>query len=209
MLEEEAKQIAKKNPIQRLRVLAVSASGVMTLVLGLLGVLVSTTSVYIAGYNQSSRVVFFQESAQEYQKTLREAKQDIGLAINEIGFENIPKESQRRLALAFAKIDLVDKALEPQEDGEKGIFFPKWGSLLVTPAYAQDETSRAIAKEDFRQTLAMGLLVAITLFWLFCLGMYFFSKDEKKISFSANMIQTVLGFYIGVFTGLMGLTPPA
>lgn len=208
MLEDDAKTIARKNPLERLGILAKSASGLMTIVAMVLGALTSGATAYLLGYNETPRVVMYQAVAQEHQKTLREAKQDIGLAISEIGFANIPEESQRRLAAALAKIDLVDKALEPNERDEGGLFFPKLGSLITTPAYAEDSTSRSIAKEDFRQNLAMGLLFAITVFWLFCLGTYFFSKDEKKISFSANMIQTVLGFYIGVFTGLMGLTPP-
>lgn len=97
------------------------------------------------------------------------------------------------------------KALALKGDRDGAVFFPKFGSLLASPAYAQEEIPRAVAKEDFRQNLAIALLFAISIFSLVCLVVYFSSKDEKKIAFSANMIQTVLGFYIGVLTGLMGL----
>lgn len=202
MLADEAKLIAKKNAWQRLKILSLSGSGVLAfLALSLAGY----TLGRISGYNETPRVVIAEPVAAEYRKTLDEARKDIAEAVKLIGFYNIPDEGQRRLFAAIQKMKLVEDALIPSEDDSHSIIIPKFSSMLVTPAYAQAETPRAIAKEDFRQNLAMGLLVAITLFWLFCLGMYFFSKDEKKISFSANMIQTVLGFYIGVFTGLMGL----
>jgi 4-amino-4-deoxy-L-arabinose transferase-like glycosyltransferase len=206
MQKEEAKLVAKKNAQERLMLLLSSASGILALLAALLAVY---SWAFLSGYNESPRVVFFAEVADGHRDSLKEARKEISTSISEIGIQNIPVETQQRLALAMAQIELVEQALTPKETQEKGLFFPKWSELVIGTAHAQVDVQRANAKEDFRQNLAMGLLLAITVFWVVCLCMYFFSKDEKKISFSANMIQTVLGFYIGVFTGLMGLTPPA
>lgn len=206
MLADEAKKIAAKNAWQRLGALIFSGTGILGVILGFMATL---SGAYLAGYNDIPRVVMAEPLAAEYRKTLEEARADIGQAVKIIGFDKLSRESQEKLYTALQKIEIVEKALVPSEDDEPVIVFPKLGSLLVTPAYAQEDKTRAIAKEGFRQTLAMGLLIVISVFWLFCLGMYFFSRDEKKISFSANMIQTVLGFYIGVFTGLMGLPSAA
>ncbi|RDJ13297.1 hypothetical protein B5K05_09810 [Rhizobium phaseoli] len=186
---------------KRFFMLVTSFTGIMAI---LAGTLAAYSYAYLAGYNSIPRIVMSQPVAQEYQKSLREAAGEIKASIQEIGVQNIPTETQRRLAKALAGIEQVDKALEPSESSEPAIFLPELG-LLASPAFAEEATARVYAKEDFRQNLAMVLLVAITLFWLVCLSIYFFSKDEKKIAFAANMIQTVLGFYIGVFTGLMGL----
>lgn len=203
MQEEEAKKIARESPTRRLALLVRSATGIMAVI----GVLLGVVSGYLTGFNEEPRLVLYQKSADDLRNQLTQSKQDIGVAVKSIGFDKLTDEAQKKLYSALQRIDAVSEALKPQVNDKPAIFLPRFldFSALVSPAYAQSENVRSIAKEDFRQNLAMGLLFAITVFWVFCLGVYFLSKDEKKIAFAANMIQTVLGFYIGVFTGLMGL----
>lgn len=208
MREEEAKTLARKTAAQRFRQLFRSWTGLtVTLTVILIGATAGFLSGYLSGYNEHPRVVFYQEEAEELQKSLTEARQLIQEAVRGVGISNIPRESQEKIAMALGRIELVDKALVPNDD-QPAIFLPKW-SWLASPAYAAEtDAERVVAKEDFRQNLAMGILIAISVFWVVCLFVYFFSKDDKKIAFAATMIQTVLGFYIGVFTGLLGLSPP-
>lgn len=202
MNEEEVQKLVKQSAKKRFFALINSATGVLAVIAGLFGVF---SSAYLTGYNEPRRVVLYEKVAEQHRISLMEAISDINQAISEIGIDNIPQESQQKIASAIGKISAVEKGLAGSEDDEKGIFFPKLGKLLATNAYAMDAPVKADAKEDFRQSVALAILVAITIFWVLCLTIYLFSNDEKKVTFSMSMIQTVLGFYVGVFTGLMGL----
>jgi hypothetical protein len=204
MQEEEARKIANESASLRLRHLVLSGTGAL---LVLLSLLVTLSGAYLSGYNENPRVIIFKEEADELRTTLKVAADNIKGAVTETGFANLPEDAQRKLVLAIKHIESVSNRLEPKEDDNPVIFLPNIRDLFsggfITPAYAQEDPARTIAKEDFRQNLAMGILIAISVFWVVCLIVYFWSKDEKKIAFAATMIQTVLGFYIGVFTGLL------
>jgi hypothetical protein len=83
---------------------------------------------------------------------------------------------------------------------------PELGFLpsLVTQAYAAVENPEQIYSNDQRTMLVTGIIGAIFVFWIFCFILYFVSKDKEKVKFAGTMIQTVLGFYIGIVTGMMG-----
>lgn len=86
---------------------------------------------------------------------------------------------------------------------------------LVSAALAQSETGSSLADESeairsnsieyWRPYVMLAVLVCVTMFFFICLGMFVFSKDEFKLKFADSMIRTVVGFYIGIVTGLLGL----
>jgi hypothetical protein len=84
------------------------------------------------------------------------------------------------------------------------------GLSPISAAYAAEDDQAHVTESEapFRRTIAMGVLSAIFIFWVGCIVAYFFTRDPEKIKFSMTMMQTILGFYIGVFTGLMGLQAP-
>jgi len=56
-----------------------------------------------------------------------------------------------------------------------------------------------------RPAILIFMLGAITIFFIACIVTYFRTDDAERLKFAMNSIQTILGFYIGVFTGLLGL----
>lgn len=87
-------------------------------------------------------------------------------------------------------------------DPELGIYLPP----LVTTAYAAATVNEPemVYSTDQRTMLVTGIIIAIAIFWVFCFVLYFFSKDKEKVKFAGTMIQTVLGFFIGIATGMIG-----
>ena len=49
------------------------------------------------------------------------------------------------------------------------------------------------------------VIVAVMLFLMIFVGIFLFNKDAEKIKFSITMIQTIIGFYVGVISGILGL----
>jgi hypothetical protein len=85
-------------------------------------------------------------------------------------------------------------------DPELGIALPS----LVTTAYAAVTDTELVYSTDQRTILVTVIIIFIAVFWVFCFVLYFFSKDKEKVKFAATMIQTVLGFFIGIVTGMIG-----
>jgi hypothetical protein len=84
--------------------------------------------------------------------------------------------------------------------------------LLIAPAYAQTEGVTATEApepksrmEYLKPYIMVGVILAITVLFFICIGLFCIAKDSEKIKFAHDMIRTIVGFYIGIFTGLLGL----
>jgi hypothetical protein len=82
---------------------------------------------------------------------------------------------------------------------------PRKLSLLVSTALAQTgERSTAESMDNIRPFLLIGVVVAISIFFFICVWLFCVANDDEKARFADNMIRTILGFYIGIVTGLLG-----
>ncbi|KAA3519857.1 hypothetical protein G6L63_03760 [Agrobacterium vitis] len=118
--------------------------------------------------------------------------------------EDIPADKLRPL-LEQSSVELEESIAAVRgslrgQDPELGFSLPS----LVTEAFAATEDAEQIYSTDQRTMLVTGIIGAIFVFWIFCFVLYFVSKDKEKVKFAGTMIQTVLGFYIGIVTGMMG-----
>ncbi|TBG37142.1 hypothetical protein ELG78_09185 [Rhizobium leguminosarum] len=59
--------------------------------------------------------------------------------------------------------------------------------------------------ESMRQYVAYAMIGFITLILVFFILMYAFAANSEKIKFADSMIRMIVGFYIGVVTGLLGI----
>jgi hypothetical protein len=75
------------------------------------------------------------------------------------------------------------------------------GSFAQTPP----APSLMSSTEGLRPFIMFGILIAITVFFFICVRLYCFTADADKIKFADNMMRTIVGFYIGIVTGLLGL----
>ncbi|RWB30515.1 MAG: hypothetical protein EOQ42_24180 [Mesorhizobium sp.] len=77
---------------------------------------------------------------------------------------------------------------------------------LVTAAHA-DTLSNITDPTIYRPAIMIFMIVALTLFLLLFMGLYLYTKDADKLRFAGSMIQTIIGFYVGVVTGVLGIPP--
>jgi hypothetical protein len=88
---------------------------------------------------------------------------------------------------------------------------PLLGPAFVSYAHAQEarsgsEVGRVLGSIDLmRPYLMLAVIVAITIFFFICIGLFCRTQDVEKLKFADNMIRTIVGFYIGIVTGLLGL----
>jgi len=94
---------------------------------------------------------------------------------------------------------------EKERRSEKILFLD---DLPVSYAYAQEanELDRSIGSIDtLRPYIMLFIIASITIFFFVCVGLFCKTKDLEKLKFADNMLRTIVGFYIGIVTGLLGL----
>lgn len=79
---------------------------------------------------------------------------------------------------------------------------------IVGPAFAQSQAAAPPKSEIVRPAIMIFVIVVITLFGAVCVYMYLTTADAERIKFADSMIRTIIGFYIGIVTGLLGIPPP-
>ena len=79
--------------------------------------------------------------------------------------------------------------------------------MLSMSAYAQymPDASKAYTIDSLRQVIMLGVTVVISVFFFICVLLFCFTKDIEKLKFADNMLRTIVCFYIGIVTGLLGL----
>ncbi|MGO7016309.1 hypothetical protein [Rhizobiales bacterium] len=58
-----------------------------------------------------------------------------------------------------------------------------------------------------RQGIVVFMIICITILLIGFLILYFKTNDPEKLKFADSMIRMIVGFYIGVVTGLLGIPP--
>lgn len=59
--------------------------------------------------------------------------------------------------------------------------------------------------DALRPIVMLFVIVTITVFFGVCIWLFCKSPDPERLKFADNMIRTIIGFYIGIVTGLLGL----
>lgn len=80
-------------------------------------------------------------------------------------------------------------------------------SVFSIAAFAEmSAVSSAISSIDsLRPAIMIGVIGAITVFFFICVVLFCYTSDADKLKFADNMMRTIVGFYIGIVTGLLGL----
>ncbi|MGO4353989.1 hypothetical protein AB4Z25_18945 [Rhizobium sp. RAF36] len=119
-----------------------------------------------------------------------------------------PSELDLRASLEDIERSIIEEQLVPANDG----LLDRLMEILVPPAYSAEtkaiQATDAFSPNDYiRPGILLVMLLSITVFFVTCIITYFRTSDPERLKFCMNSIQTTLGFYIGVFTGLLGLQP--
>lgn len=84
---------------------------------------------------------------------------------------------------------------------------------IISSAYAQEAARQnsggfvqsPITIESLKPIMMILVISVITVFFFICVTLFCYTKDAEKLKFADNMSRMIVGFYIGVVTGLLGL----
>ncbi len=127
-----------------------------------------------------------------------------------IDLRTLSAESKQRLADLAGAIagteDAVKSMVPPPQ--KKNWLQELFSSGPITEAFAQDsKDATAVAVSWMWQGIVVFMIVCITILLIGFLILYFKTSDPEKLKFADSMIRMIVGFYIGVVTGLLGIPP--
>lgn len=150
------------------------------------------------------------ERIEQARKYASESKRLFDELVPGIDLRTLSAESKQRLAdlaKAIAGTDDAVKSMVPPPQ-KKNWLHELFSSGPITEAYAQDsKDATAVAVSWMRQGIVVFMIVCITILLIGFLILYFKTSDPEKLKFADSMIRMIVGFYIGVVTGLLGIPP--
>lgn len=98
----------------------------------------------------------------------------------------------------------------PQEECKKQWSAWRWFSMIdpIPRAYAQGrlvDSKDVDFKENVRLMVVIGIFSTLAVFFFVCLGALLFSTNTAVITFAADSVKSLLGFFIGVGMSFMGV----
>jgi hypothetical protein len=131
-------------------------------------------------------------------KTLSDPSQRLLLVEKARSLSEMASHANERVAKTLSTIDDY-KAFWVHRKSGMNIFFKSAFADTVTGAPSFSSI------EGLKPMIMIGVISAISLFFFICVALFCFTADVDKIKFADNMMRTIVGFYIGIVTGLLGL----
>jgi hypothetical protein len=101
------------------------------------------------------------------------------------------------------------QAIQPERHSSTSVFsISAFAQVVSSPGPASPSTPLTplgLSIESLRPMIMIGVIIAISTFFFICVGLFCLTTDADKLKFADNMIRTIVGFYIGIATGLLGL----
>ncbi|MHA7968097.1 hypothetical protein [Rhizobium sp. CAU 1783] len=148
--------------------------------------------------------------ADQLRENVAESKRLVAKLENSLAGQPLPTEAQS----ALRDLNRTLETLTSDTSKMLPIIEHNWiqqliGEGPVTRAYAEEASppTLAVAVGWMRQGIVVFMIVAITMLLAVFLIMYFKTTDPEKVKFADSMIRMIVGFYIGVVTGLLGIPP--
>ncbi|MGO6943181.1 hypothetical protein [Rhizobium johnstonii] len=154
-------------------------------------------------YNYRVKAAMAYDSLRDIKSILVEAQEAINK--NPSTVPDVAEKVEKALAVATAATDRFNPPVTQKEQSAIPAF------SFVSAAYAQGSTSDEGQQrpEYIRPAIMIFVIIVITAFGGVCVYMYLTTADAERIKFADSMLRTIIGFYIGIVTGLLGIPPPA
>jgi len=137
----------------------------------------------------------------------KELGQNLKVWINAIGK---PKDqltdTERRLQAEM--VDWWGQRQGPMEECKKQWSVYRWLFSTVypiSPAYAQAKIG-GFGQEDVRLMVVITIFATLAVFFVICVCALLFSSSPAVITFAADSVKSLLGFFIGVGMSFMGIS---
>jgi hypothetical protein len=134
---------------------------------------------------------------------------DMGLEHLEIAIAELRKQDTDK-AKAIENIEIVKKALTRLPELIKQHYYshsrlePEWKFGFVASAYAESQPAAATLPSSAKQWLLGGVLGVLAIVFVGSVVTIFMTKEAEVLRFAFDTVKTLMGFFIGVATTLMG-----
>jgi hypothetical protein len=206
MTDEGPEKIAQE-PLVR-RVVALFKNSSIAALLGIMTVIMAT-SLNVATRDEPQRVILDKVTYTKIFEKLDDSRARLDRILKEDA-SKVPPQVLIDLATVRANLQDIEHSMIGERLVPVPTLFDKMKDFIFSPAHSA-ETATTQVSDSFssasyiRPGILLFMLLSITVFFIACIVTYFRTTDAERLKFAMNSIQTILGFYIGVFTGLLGL----
>ncbi len=209
MASEDPRELARESSIKRLTNLFHSSG--IAVVLGILAALMGFVVSSVNNQGIPERLMLERPSYQKMLAKIDDSQKRIDRILNDDA-DKLPPQVIVDLATIRANLqDTVDVMALERLVPARNSLIDKIIDWIAPPANAAEKNIPQMSADAFstnnyiRPAILLFMLLSITVFFISCIVTYFRTTDPERLKFAMNSIQTILGFYIGVFTGLLGL----
>jgi hypothetical protein len=214
MAQIDQKSFIQKTPYERFRTLVRKPQefiSLLTAICAAIGAIAAITS-NVATLKHGVSTLFPERAAQATSSTvpIQAVRDTLSMAIAELNMahnqltQSQPDlaNAQERIESALSLIGEADVKLEfsavPQKQG--------FDFSFVSTAYADSQSVGAALPIDAKRWLLVGVMSVLAGAFLFSILAIFRTKDPQVLQFSFDTVKTLMGFFIGVATTLIGTT---
>ncbi|MBB2836985.1 UNVERIFIED_ORG: hypothetical protein GGE64_000695 [Rhizobium etli] len=201
-------ELAKASFSERVYALGDKLLPSLGLLLAMSFALLSVANQFIEGPKKFSVEADKIAAAQKY---VDDARRLFNQVAPQLDTNNLPIETKNKLAELAGSIAGAQSAIQSMvpETTHKTWLQNIFSMNVFTPAHAaeNDNSSTATLVGWMRQGIVVFMIVCITFLLVGFLVLYFRTSDPEKLKFADSMIRMIVGFYIGVVTGLLGIPP--
>lgn len=201
-------ELARSSVKERLVALSDKLLPALILLFGFSLSILSIANYFIPDTQRPVEITLSQ--ADRLRANVAESKRLVAKVENSLAGQALPAEAQS----ALQDLNRTLETLTSDTEKMRPVIERNWIQQLVgegplTRAYAEEasQPTLAVAVGWMRQGIVVFMIVAITMLLGVFLIMYFKTTDPEKVKFADSMIRMIVGFYIGVVTGLLGIPP--
>jgi hypothetical protein len=209
MAKVDAEAFVKKSPFERLKALLSTPIAAAQLVIALVAVLggfvsmtdsisrliSKATDTFSLAHEKTDRIRDAQDQLTEALQNLRTAREELRKSHSDAALVDVvTSRVELNVSSALRSLDEVNR----RKQG--------WDLGLVSTAYADTPSTGAALPIDAKRWLLVGIMGVLAAAFIFSIVAIFRTKDPQVLQFSFDTVKTLMGFFIGVATTLIGTT---
>jgi hypothetical protein len=202
-MQQRIEEFINKTATERLKALAKSGLLVMLAVSSIVIVVIPVIFIIL-----SQRAELHREQA-IYERAIAQAALDalplIEFAITELRSQKTDK-AKAISALEQARDQLSRWPYAIRGVDKRSTLEPEWKLGLITSAYAQSPPPVPTLPSEAKRWLLGGVLGVLAIVFIISIVAIFMTKDAEVLRFAFDTVKTLMGFFIGVATTLIGST---
>jgi hypothetical protein len=207
-MQQRVEEFVQKTPFERLRAIVKNWWWPALLVLF---VTLAVIPYNFIGWQQQKA----SQVQQEFERLHRETRQVSGkaaLALLDDALVELRKQDANK-EKAIERIEQAKEILsglldDTRPSQKRSTLAPDWNINFITRAYAQSPAATPAPEPTLpsqaKRWLLGGVLAVLAIVFILCVVAIFITKDTDVLRFAFDTVKTLMGFFIGVATTLIG-----